>query len=201
MIHKFLFILFITTTIHLSSSKQCDPPSPDNVTSLLPNLTGTDQPCMYAGFAPLDEKNDSALFYWYFPTESADEYDDTIPVIVYLRGLPGQSTTDSVFFENGPFTFNQDGDTTTIEYRADNGDFNYWSRNYSVLYIDSPVGAGYSYTTDGSTPTDLDQVSEQLYTGIQWFMDLHSTVENKSWYIAGESYGGRYAAALAHSII
>jgi hypothetical protein len=52
----------------------------------LPNYTSPTLPCMYSGFLPLDAKRDSALFYWFFESETASA---DAPIIVWINGGPG----------------------------------------------------------------------------------------------------------------
>lgn len=42
-----------------------------------------------------------------------------------------------------------------------------WNQQYSMVYFDSPVGAGFSFTnsSDGYTFTE-DQVSDDLYSAL-----------------------------------
>jgi len=49
------------------------------------------------------------------------------------------------------------------------------SRNASVLYIDNPVGAGFSYTMDEQGyPKFVNQSSEDLYEALQQFFTIFS---------------------------
>ena len=46
-------------------------------------------------------------------------------------------------------------------------------RNASVLYIDNPVGTGFSYTmNDQGYPNFVNQSSEDLYIGLQQFFTI-----------------------------
>ena len=50
-----------------------------------------------------------------------------------------------------------------------------YSRNASVLYIDNPVGAGFSYTMDEQGyPKFVNQSSEDLYEALQQFFTIFS---------------------------
>jgi pimeloyl-ACP methyl ester carboxylesterase len=63
------------------------------------------------------------------------------PLVIYLAGGPGESSAFAAMSsEGGPCYVNPDGVSTTL---------NPWSLNNhaNVLYIDQPVGAGYSYTS------------------------------------------------------
>ena len=48
-----------------------------------------------------------------------------------------------------------------------------WNRNMSLLYIDNPVGAGFSFTEDNKGyPNFVNQSSGDLYEALQQFFTL-----------------------------
>ena len=48
-----------------------------------------------------------------------------------------------------------------------------WNRNMSLLYIDNPVGAGFSFTDDlKGYPNFVNQSSKDLYEALQQFFTL-----------------------------
>jgi vitellogenic carboxypeptidase-like protein len=50
-----------------------------------------------------------------------------------------------------------------------------FSRNASVIYIDNPVGTGFSYTMDDQGyPNYVNQSSEDLYIALQQFFTIFS---------------------------
>ena len=75
------------------------------------------------------------------PTNSAPEArndPENAPTSIYLAGGPGSASIDDA---NGfPCTVNPDSNSTTVN------EFS-WNNNVNMLYIDQPVGVGYSYTT------------------------------------------------------
>lgn len=96
---------------------------------------------------------DINTFFWYFGTtqfsqnhsianhltvtESRNDPENA-PTAVYLAGGPGTASIDAS--SNFPCTVNPDSNSTTIN------DFS-WNTNVNMLYIDQPVGIGYSYTS------------------------------------------------------
>lgn len=64
---NFVYLCLLLTTAIATNLQSCKVSASDQVTKLLPNYNGKTQPCSYAGFAPLDDNADNALFYWYFP--------------------------------------------------------------------------------------------------------------------------------------
>ncbi|XP_047999677.1 vitellogenic carboxypeptidase-like [Leguminivora glycinivorella] len=61
------------------------------------------------------------------------------PVIVWLAGGPGTSALFSQFMAHGPIRIEND----SFERRE-----LHWALNHHVIYIDNPVGAGFSFTND-----------------------------------------------------
>ena len=88
----------------------------------------------YSGFLTVNKALGSNMFFWFFPAERrANE----APVVLWLQGGPGASSMYGLFSENGPYVC-VDGKVSPRKYS--------WSRQYNLLYIDNPVGAGYSFT-------------------------------------------------------
>jgi carboxypeptidase C (cathepsin A) len=78
---------------------------------------------------------------------------------LWLTGGPGCSSELAVLFENGPWNVNADMSLSLNNYS--------WNKQANVLYVDSPVGTGFSYTSQGGYATNEFQVADQLYTLIQ----------------------------------
>ena len=139
-----LFSLFVAVT------PQCSPLTPDLVLNL--NVTGGGA-CTYSGFAPLDPNNQSALFYWYVPNLNKNA---SAPVIVWLQGDQGFSSLWGFFAEGlGPYSLEEASDGSwSINYNVNSSS---WVYPFNVLFIDNPVGVGYSYTKLQYTST-IDEV-------------------------------------------
>ncbi|XP_061722966.1 venom serine carboxypeptidase-like [Cydia pomonella] len=145
----------------------------------------------YAGFFTVNKAYDSNQFFWYFPSMSSDR--DKAPVLLWLQGGPGSSSLFGLFLENGPIT-------------VVNGQFErrkyHWALNHHLIYIDNPVGAGFSFTNDThGYCTDETQVGEQLYSTLTQFFQLFPELQQNAFFITGESYAGKYVPALAYTIM
>ena len=80
-----------------------------------------------------------------------------------------------------------------------------WNVNHNMLYIDSPVGTGFSFTTsDRGYPSTDEQLASELLEGLTQFMLLFpfmvggAIASQTPVYAFGESYGGAYVVSLAH---
>ena len=69
------------------------------------------------------------------------------PVVLWLQGGPGASSLHGMFTEIGPFTIDED---LKVVPRAD-GDYS-WNQKYSLLFIDNPVGVGWSWSDEACGP-------------------------------------------------
>lgn len=98
-----------------------------------------------------------------------------------------------MFMENGPVFLNQWGRLEKRQYS--------WHLDHHVIYIDNPVGAGFSYTNnDAGYATNEVDVGTNLFSAVRQFFQLFPELKNNRFYITGESYGGKYVPALGHQI-
>ncbi|KAJ0182078.1 hypothetical protein K1T71_002800 [Dendrolimus kikuchii] len=144
----------------------------------------------HSGFLTIDEKYGSNTFFWYFPVMGKPV--NKTPWIIWLQGGPGASSIAGLFDEIGPFQF-KDGILKKREWS--------WASNYSLLFIDNPVGAGYSFTNspDGFIQ-DMDVCGTHLYIALRQFLMIFPELQKVPLFIAGESYAGRYLPSFALKI-
>ncbi|CAG9790103.1 unnamed protein product [Diatraea saccharalis] len=143
----------------------------------------------YSGFFTVNKAYDSNQFFWYFPAIDGNK---TAPLLVWLQGGPGASSLFGLFEENGPIRMEEIG--AYFDRRQCT-----WAANHHVLYIDNPVGTGFSFTNNGYC-TNQTQVGEELYSFVTQFLKLFSELQKNEFFITGESYGGKYVPALAYKI-
>ncbi|GFR57944.1 carboxypeptidase [Elysia marginata] len=164
-------------------------------------------PESHAGFLTVDESLGKHTFFWYFPSQENPD----APVVIWLNGGPGITSMLGLFWENGPLQPRRRDDSATSsplrpEDRFYPGEFEFrngsWSGPFSMLYIDNPVGVGYSYQEreDPDEVVTQDVYSEDLYQFIEQFYQLFPDSYNKELYIGGQSYAGKYATAFAYRI-
>lgn len=139
---------------------------------------------------------DKHLFYWFFEkrnkdatTTSVDEGE--IPIILWLTGGPGCSSSLALLTENGPCSVAEDGESTKINPYS-------WTEAAHVLYLDQPAGVGFSY--GAATDYNEEMISEDAYYFLQKFFAAHPEYSCSPLYVVGESYGGHYAPAIAHKV-
>lgn len=159
---------------------------------------------MYAGLLPTStswgdaerEGEKGALFFWLFePTSPA--VDDSL--VVWLNGGPGCSSFVGLLFENGPVTvplmaagspFSADSPPLIPNQFS-------WTKSTRILYVEQPVGTGFSY---GPEPQDETDVSRDFYYFLQNLYEVFPDLRPKELFIFGESYAGMYVPSMAHDI-
>lgn len=141
----------------------------------------------YSGFLTVDKYFDSNLFFWFFP--AAFNYSEA-PVILWLQGGPGASSLFGLFAENGPFKV----ENSKLAVREES-----WTNTHSVLYIDNPVGTGFSFTKGGYAQNET-KVGEHLYQALEQFFVLFPELQKNDFFVTGESYAGKYVPAVSHLI-
>merc|ERR1712232_670273 len=147
----------------------------------------------YSGFFTVDPQYDSNMFFWYFPAQNGKA--DDAPLLLWLQGGPGGASMFGLFNENGPFFVSTDNFPNLVP-----NNFT-WAQNFSVVYIDNPVGAGFSYTNSNKGyVVNESQVADHLYSCMTQFFQLFPNLADNDFYITGESYAGKYIPSLGYKI-
>ncbi|KAE9586492.1 putative carboxypeptidase C [Lupinus albus] len=125
------------------------------------------------------------MFYFFF--ESRNRKDD--PIIIWLTGGPGCSSSLALFYENGPFSIANNMSLLLNRYG--------WDKVSNILFVDQPTGTGFSYSSyEEDIRHDELGVSNDLYD----FLQKHPEFVKNDFYITGESYAGHYIPALASRV-
>ncbi|XP_038708605.1 serine carboxypeptidase-like 20 [Tripterygium wilfordii] len=164
----------------------------DALITHLPGFSGKFPSRHYSGYVLKDMR----LFYYFIVSERQPETD---PVVLWLNGGPGCSSFDGFIYEHGPFNF-KDGISSGSLPRLHLNPYS-WSKVSNIIYLDSPVGVGLSYSKH-KTKYKNDDIINALDTHmflIKWFELYPEFVENP-FYISGESYAGVYIPTLASEI-
>ncbi|GMH12498.1 hypothetical protein Nepgr_014339 [Nepenthes gracilis] len=145
----------------------------------------------YAGYVTVNASHGRALFYWFF--EAIDDPKKK-PLLLWFNGGPGCSSVGYGEAEEiGPF-FPQKGGIPKLKFNKYT-----WIRAANLLFLEFPVGVGFSYT---NTSSDLNQLGDKITAEdnfrflINWFKRFPQ-YRSHDFYIAGESYAGHYVPQLA----
>ena len=150
----------------------------------------------FSGLITVDEASKNALFFWYMPAIHPPVDGSTPPCIMWLQGGPGAPSTYGMFTEIGPVIVGTGGILTPRNHT--------WNAKYGLLIVDNPAGVGFSFLGDVAKPVDTEmQVGREMVSFLvqfcKVFPELYS--ESAGLFIAGESYGGKYAPASAWSVL
>ncbi|CAN6675236.1 unnamed protein product [Malus baccata var. baccata] len=145
----------------------------------------------YAGYVPLPNSG-KALFYWFF---QAQENASRKPLVLWLNGGPGcSSVAYGAAQELGPFLVRSNGTLILNDFS--------WNKVANVLFLESPVGVGFSYTNNSKdlrTLGDRITAADSFSFLAEWFKRF-PTFKSHDFYISGESYAGHYVPQLADLI-
>uniref|UniRef100_G3NZR7 Probable serine carboxypeptidase CPVL n=1 Tax=Gasterosteus aculeatus aculeatus TaxID=481459 RepID=G3NZR7_GASAC len=145
----------------------------------------------YAGYLTVNKKYQSNLFFWFFPALMGNK--DKAPVLLWLQGGPGATSVFGLFVENGPYVVYKNMTVGLRDYA--------WTSRYSVLYIDNPVGTGFSFTNDDKGfAQNQDDVGRDLYSALTQFFQIFPEYQSNEFYATGESYAGKYVPAISYYI-
>ncbi|CDW77106.1 serine carboxypeptidase family protein [Stylonychia lemnae] len=128
------------------------------------------------------------LFFMLFLSRNNPDKD---PLVIWLQGGPGCSSEFGMFTENGPYTVKFDRlKNPSIETTYNNYSWNNFS---NVLYLDQPLGTGFSYPTNEFSYRFTErQLSDDFYAFLLGFLEKYPDFNNRPIYLAGESYAGHY---------
>ncbi|KAG2581929.1 serine carboxypeptidase-like 51 isoform X2 [Panicum virgatum] len=151
--------------------------------------TGTPDGAERWGYAKVRPKTN--IFWWYYRSpQRASSVDKTWPTILWLQGGPGGSGVGrGNFQEIGPLDVNLKPRKYTWLHKAD------------LIFVDSPVGVGYSYSEDPAAlvTTDL-QATEDIVQLLRALTRKIRTLRRSPLFLVGESYGGKHAAMVGTAI-
>ncbi|KAK1284706.1 Serine carboxypeptidase-like 51 [Acorus calamus] len=132
------------------------------------------------------------MFWWlYRSPQRVDNASSPWPIILWLQGGPGSSGVGmGNFQEMGPLD-------TDLKPRNST-----WLQKADLLFVDNPVGTGYSYVEDEKLCVKTDEeAATDLTTLLQALFNGNANLQKSPLYLIAESYGGKYAVTLGLSIV
>ncbi|KAI0053413.1 serine carboxypeptidase [Auriscalpium vulgare] len=139
----------------------------------------------YSGY--LDISDGKHLFFWFFESRGNPSKD---PLVLWLNGGPGCSSSTGLLFELGPCRIADEGQNTTYNKHS-------WTANANIIFLDQPVNVGYSYSSDGSTVNTSPVAGEDVYAFLELFLTRYPKYAGAPFHLAAESYGGTYGPNFA----
>ncbi|KAH6840711.1 pheromone-processing carboxypeptidase KEX1 [Chaetomium sp. MPI-CAGE-AT-0009] len=145
---------------------------------------------MHAGHIEITPETNGNLFFWHFQNKHIANKQRTV---IWLNGGPGCSSEDGALMEIGPYRLKDD---KTLVYND-----GAWNEFANVLFVDNPVGTGYSYVDTDSYVHELDEMAEQFVIFMEKWYALFPEYEHDDIYFAGESYAGQYIPYIAKHVL
>ncbi|VDK29434.1 unnamed protein product [Gongylonema pulchrum] len=135
------------------------------------------------------------------------------PLLFWYNGGPGCSSLYGLLREIGPYLVNDDGKTLRRNAHA-------WTKVLycfvfatvellfiqsfqvaSVVFVESPVGVGFSYDAEENNKNSDDQTARENYAAVKAFYQEFPWTRSRPLYLAGESYAAIYISMLAELIL
>ena len=127
---------------------------------------------------------------FYYLVQSRDK-NESAPLIIWLNGGPGCSSSYGIFTENGPWLIHP---KELVFFRNEYS----WNSFADMLFIDQPVQVGFSLVKkDQDLCINETCVVNDFYSFLLKFLEKHPQYEKRPLYITGESYGGHYVPSIA----
>ncbi|GAV78824.1 Peptidase_S10 domain-containing protein [Cephalotus follicularis] len=164
------------------------------IVKTLPGYTGDLPFTLETGYTTV---GDVEFFYYFVQSESNPAAD---PLLVYFNGGPGCSGLNGFFYQIGPLKFdttNYTGGLPTLLYEP-----SAWSKTANIIFLDSPVGSGFTYaTTDEGWNTTDTKSAQQAHGFIRHWLADHPDFQTNPVYLGSDSYAGLTIPMLARNIL
>ncbi|KAL4914186.1 alpha/beta-hydrolase [Aspergillus aurantiobrunneus] len=144
---------------------------------------------MHAGHIEVNKEHNGHLFFWHYQNRHIANRQRTV---IWLNGGPGCSSMDGALMEVGPYRLK---DNETLEYNEGS-----WDEFANLLFVDQPVGTGFSFANTNSYLHELDEMASQFVKFLEKWFAVFPEYERDDIYFAGESYAGQYIPYIAKAI-
>ncbi|KAG5386784.1 hypothetical protein IGI04_038254 [Brassica rapa subsp. trilocularis] len=166
-----------------------------SIVKFLPGFEGPLPFELETGYIGIGEEEEVQLFYYFIKSEKNPKED---PLLIWLNGGPGCSSLEGLFFENGP---------VGLKFEVYNGSLvslvssTYsWTQVANIIYLDQPVGAGFSYSRTPLDKTSDTNEAKMIHQFLQKWLSKHPQFLSNSFYVSGDSYSGKTIPALVQEI-
>ncbi|KAI0310432.1 alpha/beta-hydrolase [Amylostereum chailletii] len=129
----------------------------------------------------------------YFVLVKARRSADKERVLFWFNGGPGCSSFDGLMMEIGPWRVDPNGGLKT----AEGG----WEEYTNVIYVDQPVGTGFSYGSTNRYVHELSEATDQFMVFLRNFYRVFPEYQSMETYIGGESFAGQYIPYFANALL
>eukprot|EP00924_Labyrinthula_sp_SR-Ha-C_P003605 snap_masked-scaffold_3-processed-gene-0.24-mRNA-1 protein AED:0.10 eAED:0.11 QI:0/-1/0/1/-1/1/1/0/463 len=162
-------------------------------------IPGIGKPTTYqeTGYLLVNEDYNSNLFYYFVQSSNKKIPSIKIPLMLWLQGGPGGSSLWGAFAFIGPYILKEHHSKLKLEKNP-----YAWTDFAHVIFVDQPVGTGFSFTEDEAGYSVNDETTAgDLYKGLSEFFKRRPDLVDNPFFIFGNSYAGKYTPSIAHRII
>lgn len=145
---------------------------------------------MHAGHVEVDAEHHGNLFFWHYQNRHIANRQRTV---IWLNGGPGCSSMDGAMMEIGPYRVTKDQNLV-----YNNGS---WDEFANLLFVDNPVGTGFSYVDTNAYLHELTEMADQFVIFLEKWFTLFPEYMYDDIYIAGESYAGQHIPYITQAIM
>ncbi|KAL3538779.1 hypothetical protein ACH5RR_002145 [Cinchona calisaya] len=190
-LRPFLLLLFLLFNNNRSIS------SAQNIAKTLPGYPGILPFKLETGYVGVGENEELQLFYYFIESERNPDKD---PLVLWLTGGPGCSAFSGLVYEIGPLTFDYEAFEGSLPSFLLNPYT--WTKIANIIFLDLPVGTGFSYSTTFKGYYSSDTKSaKDAYMFLQKWLLNHPKFTKNLLYIAGDSYAGKLVPMVVLEIL
>jgi len=167
-----------------------------SIVKFLPGFEGPLPFELETGYIGVGEEEEVQLFYYFIKSERNPKED---PLLLWLTGGPGCSAISGLLYENGPLTMKLDVYNGTLPSLVSTTYS--WTKNSSMIFLDQPVGTGFSYSRTElfNKPSDTGE-AKRIHEFLQKWLGKHQEFSSNPFYVGGDSYSGITVPATVQEI-
>ena len=114
------------------------------------------------------------IYYLLFRSRSKNP---NAPLVLWLTGGPGCSSMVANYYENGPLKLDINGKPYINKYS--------WNTQVDLLFVDQPVGTGFSSVKRLQYTRSEDDVAEDFYEFLTKFINNFPGYKDRPFYVTG----------------
>ncbi|KAJ9643763.1 uncharacterized protein PV06_09055 [Exophiala oligosperma] len=185
LLHCTLAVILLT-----ASSVRSEKTAADYYVQSLPGQPDGPLLKMHAGHIEITPEHNGHLFFWHYQNRHIADRRRTV---IWLNGGPGCSSMDGAMMELGPYRVKEGGKLTYNE--------GSWDEFANLLFVDNPVGTGFSYVNTDSYLHELQEMADQFLIFMEKWFALFPEYASDDLYFAGESYAGQHIPYITRTIL